>query len=299
MLLKSGDCVSLVATARRVTPDEVLPTVRLLESWGLRVRVPEGLYGSDNQFAGSDEHRAALFQRQLDDDAVRAIFCVRGGYGTVRMVDRLDFSRFADHPKWIVGYSDITVLHSHVARLCAVPTLHAIMPLNITDGVTEANSPAVRTLKQCLFEGRADYRFPASPLNRVGQCRATVVGGNLSVLYSLIASPSEVNLDGKILLIEDLDEYLYHIDRMMVALRRSGRLAHLAGLLVGGLTDMHDNAVPFGRDAGQIVREAVDGYGYPVAFQCPFGHIGQQNMALPLNKEAVLSVSENETFVLF
>ena len=291
--LKNGDKVAIAATARKVSPSEMQPAVRLLQSWGLQVVVPEGLYSADNQFAGDDNHRAALLQSLLDDDGIKAVFCARGGYGTVRIVDRLDFSRFAQSPKWIVGYSDVTVLHSHIARLFGIPTLHATMPVNIPSDSTDWDCPAVESLRQMLFDGHLHYEFEndTDAVNREGRCRAILTGGNLSILYSQLGSPSDIDTDGKILIIEDLDEYLYHIDRMMMALKRAGKLSKLKGLLVGAMSDMHDNAVPFGRNAERIVADAVKEYCYPVAFGCRFGHIGTDNCALPLGIEADVSVT--------
>lgn len=303
-LLKKGDTVALVATARKVSPEEVMPTVKMLESWGLHVRIPDGLFAAENQFAGSDAHRAGLLQYQLDDPDVKAVICARGGYGTVRILDRLDFTRFQVVPKWIVGFSDVTALHSHVACCCGVPTVHGIMPLNIDDEAAQTPSPAIDSLRQWLFCGKLEYCFTKPSLlqtvqNRVGECRSTVVGGNLSVLYSLLASRSDVDTEGKILLIEDLDEYLYHIDRMMVALKRSGKLAKLGGLLVGAMTDMHDNSVPFGHTAEEIVFDAVAEYGYPVAFGCPVGHITTRNRTIPLGVDTCVKVIDNEVEIEF
>lgn len=291
--------MAIAAPARKVTESEIEPAVRLLQSWGLEVEIPDGLYSVENQFAGDDAHRAGLMQSLLDDTSIRAIFCARGGYGTVRIVDRLDFSRFCESPKWIVGYSDITVLHSHIARNCAVPTMHATMPIDIPADESQWPSPSVESLRWALFEGHGHYEFANSSdaANRAGCCCGEVVGGNLSILYSLLASPSDVDTDGKILLIEDLDEYLYHIDRMMMALKRAGKLQGLRGLLVGAMSNMHDNAVPFGRTAEEIVRDAVADYGYPVAFNCLFGHIGTENRALPLGVETKVRVASDSVAI--
>lgn len=307
--LRDGDKVAIAATARKVTPDEIACAVRTLESWGLSVLVPEGLFLSENQFAGSDNHRAALLQNLLDDPDIRAIFCARGGYGTVRILDRLDLALFVDHPKWIVGYSDVTALHSHMARHTGIPTIHGIMPINFTSQAgtpachvagEDANmpcQPALASLHRCLFDGSWQLQTVASeqtaPLFRQGECHGITVGGNLSVLYSLLGSESDADTDGKILLLEDLDEYLYHIDRMMMALKRAGKLRNLAGLAVGQFTEMHDNSVPFGRSAQQIIFDAVAEYDYPVAIGFNFGHIGTNNEALLLNSNASLHVSDN------
>ena len=291
-----GDKVAIVATARKVSPVELEPAVQLLRSWGLCPVIPDGLYATECQFAGSDAHRAALLQHAIDDVDVKAIICARGGYGTARIIDSVDFSPLAVTPKWIVGYSDATVLHSHVHTHVGCPTLHAIMPINIT--ADDFASPAVMTLHDVLFGvGECDYRFDCAPAdnavvrNRCGNAEGVVVGGNLSILYSLVGTPSDIDTSGKLLLIEDVDEYLYHIDRMMQALRRSGKFDKLKGLIVGQFTDMHDNATPFGRSVVDIVLEAVAGYDFPVCFNAPFGHVGVQNLAIPLGRVAHLEVS--------
>ena len=295
--LQPGDCVALVATARKVSPAEMESAVRLFTSWGLRVRQPEGLYADCHQFAGDDTARAALLQRQLDDPDVRAIVCVRGGYGTVRIIDRLDFSRFAHNPKWIVGYSDVTVLHSHLRRHLRVETLHATMPIDIPPDADCTSYPSTDTLRHCLFGEAPLYRFAPAAGNRIGKADGPLVGGNLSILYSLCGSPSDIDTDGAILFIEDLDEYLYHIDRMMQNLRRCGKLARLRGLVVGALSQMHDNTVPFGRTAEEIVSDAVRDYDYPVCFGAPAGHIGTDNHALILGRTAHLQVTSQESVI--
>ena len=295
--LKAGDRVALAATARAVSPDEMAPAISMLESWGLHVVVPEGLYLRDHQLAGDDSHRAVLLQGLLDDPDIRAIFCCRGGYGSVRIIDRLDFSRFAQHPKWIVGYSDVTVLHCHIQRMLDLPTLHATMPINFPADLHP--TPATESLRKVLFGENPRYQWDSAPLNREGMAEGIVTGGNLSILYSLCGSPSAPDTRGKILLIEDLDEYLYHIDRMMQNLRRCGMLDGLAGLVVGGLTDMHDNTIPFGHTAEEIVKEAVRDYKYPIAFNAPFGHLGDSNLALPLGRKMRLETSISKKSCIF
>ena len=293
--LKKGDLVALAAPARAVSAEEMAPAIAMLESWGLQVVVPDGLYERDGQFAGSDGHRAALLQRLLDDAEVKAILCCRGGYGTVRLIDRLDFGRLALNPKWIVGYSDVTVLHSHLHRTLGLPTLHATMPINFPADLRP--TPATESLRRALFGEEADYQWDGH--GRDGVAEGPVVGGNLSILYSLCGSPSALDTRGKILLIEDLDEYLYHIDRMMQNLRRNGMLDGLAGLVVGGMTDMHDNAIPFGRTAEEIVMEAVAGSTFPVAFGAPFGHLGDNNLALTLGIKMRLEVANSKNIRIF
>lgn len=295
--LKAGDTVALAATARKVSPEEMAPAIAELRSWGLNVLVPDGLYAEEHQFAGSDNHRAALLQGLLDDPEVKAILCCRGGYGTVRIVDRLDFSRFEQNPKWIVGYSDVTVLHSHLHATLGLPTLHATMPINFSDSPTLATE----SLRRVLFGEKVDYEWESAPAlgGKAGTAEGLIVGGNLSILYSLCGSRSQIDTRGKILLIEDLDEYLYHIDRMMQNLKRCGLLDGLAGLVVGGMTDMHDNTIPFGRTAEEIVTEAVADLDFPVAFGAPFGHLGNNNLALPLGIKMRLEVSNSKKVRIF
>ena len=285
--------MALAAPARAVSPKEMAPAIAMLESWGLQVIVSKGLYEQEGQLAGSDRHRAAFLQELLDAPDIKAIFCCRGGYGTVRIIDRLDFKRFAEHPKWIVGYSDITVLHSHIHSTLGLPTLHATMPINMHGEET----PATQTMHDFLFSQKhnyVDYEWEPSEMNRKGAANAPVVGGNLSILYSLCGSCSQIDTRGKILLIEDLDEYLYHIDRMMQGLKRAGMLTELAGLMVGGMTNMHDNTVPFGRTAMQIVADTVREYDYPVLFGAPFGHLDDNNLAIPLGIKCTLEASNSK-----
>lgn len=296
--LTQGDKIAIVATARKVSSEEIQPSVELFRSWGLEVVYDERLFAADNQFAGPDDLRAACLQQYLDNPDIKAIVCARGGYGTVRIIDRLDFSAFARNPKWIVGYSDVTVLHSHINKCLNISTLHATMPLNIPADATVKSYPAIESLRAALFGNLQGYsnlqlRSPSSVHNRCGRCHGQVVGGNLSILYSLCGSASDIDTRGKILFIEDLDEYLYHIDRMMQNLKRTGKLQNINGLIVGALSDMHDNAIPFGKTAEEIVLEAVADYGYPVLFCQNFGHVGTENLALPLGVEMELSVDES------
>lgn len=292
-LLRVGDNVAIVATARKISPAEIQPAMQLFESWGLHVLLPKNIFAERDQFAGSDEQRAADLQWALDNVDVKAVFCARGGYGTVRIIDRIDFSRFARHPKWIVGYSDVTVLHSHIRTLLGIPTLHATMPLNIPDDACTHTYPATESLRKMLFEGHVSYQWAAGSNSKFHfstqrseslptTVSDVVVGGNLSILYSLCGSKSDIDTEGKILFIEDLDEYLYHIDRMMQNLRRTGKLNRLQALVVGGMTDMHDNTIPFGKTAEEIVLDAVKDYGYPVCFNAPFGHLATDNCAIAL-----------------
>ncbi len=292
--LKAGDRVAIAATARKVSPQEMEPAIKLLQHWGLEVVIPEGLYAEDHQMAGTDSHRAALLQSLIDDNDIRAILCARGGYGTARILDRMNLAPLEQNPKWIIGYSDVTALHSHVHNLLGMETLHATMPINIPPDATAEHYPAIESLRQALFAGSCQYNLQCStPLLRPGKAEGVVVGGNLSVLYSIMGSQSDIDTAGKILFIEDLDEYLYHIDRMMMCLKRSGKLRNLRGLIVGGMSDMHDNAIPFGKTAEEIIWDAVKEYDYPVCMGMPFGHIGMENRALILGRKTTLNIAPN------
>jgi muramoyltetrapeptide carboxypeptidase len=293
--LKKGDKIAIVSTARKISPDEAETAINIFNSWGLEVVQGDHLYASYNQFAGTDEQRLSDFQSMLDDESIRAIICSRGGYGTVRIIDGLDFTRFRQNPKWIVGFSDVTVLHSHIHKHYGVETLHAIMPVNFKDKCD--GNPSVITLKKALFGKEIVYRIPAEQYNRKGSCKGPLVGGNLSILYSLTNTSSDIKTNGNILFIEDLDEYLYHIDRMMMNLRRSGKLEGLAGLIVGSMNKMHDNNEPFNKTANEIIAEAVEDYPYPVCYNFPAGHI-EDNRALILGREVILDVNE-EVKLLF
>jgi muramoyltetrapeptide carboxypeptidase len=287
--LQEGDTIGIVATARKISFEEAAPAIGMLVDEGFKVRTGQRMFGVSNQFSGTDEERAADLQRMLDDPEVKAIFCARGGYGTVRIIDRLDFTEFVKHPKWICGFSDVTVLHSHIHRHFGMATLHSSMLFNMR--AIQPDHASFRTLVGALKGEFPSLQVPSTELNRLGTCEAEVVGGNLSILYSLLGSDSDIETDGKILFLEDLDEYLYHLDRMMMNLSRNGKLDRLAGLIVGGMTDMNDNAVAFGETAEQIIARHAAAFDYPVAFGFPVGHL-DENHALIFGKKAALRISE-------
>jgi len=292
--LQKGDTVGIVSTARKLTRKELQPALKLLQSWGLRYELGDTIEAEDCQFAGNDGLRTKDFQNMLDHPNVKAIWCARGGYGTVRIIDALDFTAFKKNPKWIVGYSDITVLHSHIHRM-GIQTLHAQMPLDIE----KKSRTTHESLRKTLFGEPYSIAFENShPLNRKGPTEGLLVGGNLSILYSLCGSPSTLDTKGKILFLEDLDEYLYHVDRMMQNLKRNGMLNNLTGLLIGGMTEMKDNTVPFGKTAEEIILEAVKEFDYPVYFGCPAGHI-IDNQSLFFGKEAKIFPSVNGVKIQF
>lgn len=284
--LKPGDCIGIAAPARKISADELSPAISQLERWGFKVKLGEHIYATSNQFAGTDEERAADMQQMLDDKEVKAIIAARGGYGSVRIIDKLDFSQFRQNPKWIAGFSDITVFHSHIQSHFGIQTLHSTMPFNFSKDMA-----STMLLQKALIGDLTEYTIDNQPLNRSGNSSGILCGGNLSLLYALAATPSDIDTSGKILFLEDLDEYLYHIDRMMLQLKRSGKLANLSGLIIGSFSEMKDNAVPFGKTAEQIIMEAVGEYNYPVCFGFPAGH-GVKNFPLYLGRKAELTVDD-------
>ena len=283
--LQKGDIVIILSTARKVTPEELTTSIQLFESWGLKVKLGSTIGLADHQFAGTDDEREADFQRAINDPEIKAIICARGGYGTVRMMDNIDWTGLLEHPKWIVGFSDITYIHIHLNQTLGVQTLHSSVP-----ALFHRNTPeAVDSIRRQLFGEAVSFEVPPHPLNRAGTGKGTLIGGNLSILYSITGTKSGFNTGGKILFIEDIDEYLYHVDRMMMNLKRSGKLNDLAGLIVGGMTDMKDNAIPFGKSAEEIIAEHVAEFSYPVCFGFPAGHIADNN-ALIMGKVTSMNV---------
>ena len=291
--LKKGDTVAIVATARKIDKSTLLPGIKLLESWGLKVILGKSIGMEQNQLAGADWQRATDFQEMLDNNSVKAIWAAKGGYGTVKIVDRIDFSNFKKNPKWIVGFSDVTVLHSHINKL-GFQTLHAMMAISTPSATTAAKE----SLRKALFGEKLEYTIPHHKFNKLGQAKGELIGGNLSVLYSIQGSVSEVDFKNKILFIEDLDEYLYHIDRMMTNLKRNGSLKNLKGIIVGGMTSMNDNEIPWGKDALEIIQEIVKDLNIPIAYNFPAGHI-KDNRALILGETISFEVTDKETRVIF
>ncbi|WP_295767312.1 LD-carboxypeptidase [uncultured Mucilaginibacter sp.] len=282
--LQKGDRVAIICPAKKL-PKPMDDAVKLLKSWGLEVELGQTVSASYNQFAGDDNLRAADLQQYINDTSIKAIFAARGGYGTVRIIDMVDFSKLLIHPKWIIGFSDITVLHAHLSRQLGLTTLHGQMPINIPD----ATATSVETLKKALFGEELTYNVSAHTLNRIGEGKGKLIGGNLAILISVLGSVSDYDYEGKILFIEDVGEYLYSIDRMMYTLKRAGKLKNLAGLIVGGFTDLKDNDIPFGQTAAQIIKATVEEYDFPVCFDFPAGHVND-NYALKLEADVSLAV---------
>lgn len=287
--LQKGNKVAIVAPARSVTFEQVFPAMKLFQRWGLEVVLGNYIFGKQNQFSGTEEQRRTDLQQMLDDPSIGAIVAARGGYGTARIIDQLNFSHFQKKPKWIVGYSDLTALHAHIHQNFGIQTLHATMPLNISD----PDKPTISTesLRKALFGEKISYQQRITSYDKPGLMQGIITGGNLSILYSLMGSESEVSTEGKILLLEDLDEYLYHIDRMMITLKRARKLESLKGLIVGTMHNLKDNEVPFGKTAQEIILQAVSEYSYPVCFDFPVGH-GKENVAIYLGRKSEVRIED-------
>jgi muramoyltetrapeptide carboxypeptidase len=291
--LKRGDTVGITATARKIDLESLLPAIELLKSWGLQVVIGKTIGQEENQLAGPDSLRANDFQELLDNPNIKAIWGAKGGYGTVRIIDKIDFTNFKKQPKWVIGFSDMTILHSHINNL-GIGTLHGMMALSSKSATIEAKE----SLRKALFGETLEYRVPCHSFNRFGKAEGELVGGNLSVLFSVMGSKSEIDYRGKILFIEDLDEYLYHIDRMMMNLMRNGYFDGLKGLIIGGMTSMNDNDIPWGKDALEIIQDVTKGFSFPVVYNFPAGHL-KDNRALILGKKVTLEVNDKESILQF
>ncbi len=293
--LKNSDTISIVAPASVVKKEYIEQTVISLTQLGYNVILGKNIFSGFNQFAGTDEQRLYDFQSALNDRNIKAIFCARGGYGSVRIIDLMDFSEFRRFPKWIVGFSDVTVFHSVLNGSYQIATIHSPMPVNYDSPFFSEN---IQQLNSILRGKMPEITFSYNSLNRIGNCLGRLVGGNLSILYNLQATSYEIETKNNILFIEDVGEQLYHLDRMLNNFRMSGKFQKLKGLIVGGMTAMEDKKRPFGKTANEIIRETVQEYDIPVAFDFPAGHI-DNNKPFILGAEIELSVKTNETSIRF
>ncbi|WP_395802933.1 LD-carboxypeptidase [Daejeonella sp.] len=291
--LVKGDTVAITCPAKKL-PHNINDAVKLLESWGLKVILGETVNASWNQFAGTDELRASDIQQFLNNPEVKAIFAARGGYGTIRIIDKLDFNSFKEQPKWIIGFSDITVLHSHIQALYQTESIHGQMPLTIPDG----SKPSLESLRKALFNEPLEYHYTSEIPNKNGQAKGVLIGGNLTLMVMMAGSTSEQDYTDKILFLEDVGEYLYSLDRMMWNLKRAGKLDNLKGLIVGSFTEMKDNDIPFGQNAEEIILSHVAEYNYPVCFNFPAGHIND-NQALILGRKVKMTVQNKEVNLIY
>lgn len=286
--LKPGDTIAIAAPARSISFEQLKAAKEYVESKGYHIFLNDDLYNSEHQFGGSDPERARVFNELIADRKVKAIWCARGGYGTLRMVDMIDTALLRSNPKWIAGFSDITVIHSHCMRNTGMPVLHATMPIFMSgkEG-SEYEDVRIAIDSMLTFLSGENYSMNLKTNEKYNErdFSGEVTGGNLSVLASIVDSVSEMSFDDKILFIEDLDEYYYHLDRMLLMFKRSGRLKKLKALLVGSFIQMHDHAVPFGKTTKQIILEHCCDYGYPVIFDINSGH-HLQNLAIPMGVPA-------------
>jgi muramoyltetrapeptide carboxypeptidase len=294
--LKPGDIIGLVAPASYVKAEELARFLAILETWRLEALLGKNLFRRRNSFAGNDDQRASDFQQMLDNPSVKAILCARGGYGTIRILDKLRFDVFRQYPKWIVGCSDITVLHTLMQKNLNTESLHAIMPRHISTGKKDLSS--LDSLKNALFGNLKEYNLKPDRHNRSGEASGILIGGNLSVLYSMRGTQLDIDTAGKILFLEDVGEYLYHIDRMIMNLKISGKLKDLKGLVIGGMSGMKVSVSGFRKTAYEVIREAVEEYNYPLMFGFPAGHM-RPNMTLILGREVILHVDPDENNLKF
>jgi muramoyltetrapeptide carboxypeptidase len=286
--LKPGDTIGILCPSGYMPAEKANTCIETLTDWGYKVIPGKTLGHQFNYFSGTDEERLEDLQQMMDNKHINAIFCARGGYGMGRIIDRLDFKKFREHPKWIIGFSDITVIQSHLFSNYKIASLHAPMAAAFNDD--EFKNPYVQSLRDALVGKKADYTVEGNTFNQKGKATGNLVGGNLSLLAHLIGTPSDIKTKNKILFIEDVGEYIYNVDRMMYQLKRSGKLDHLKGLIVGRFSDMKDTTTPFGQTTEAVIKELVKEYDYPVCFGFPVSH-DKENYALKIGAKYKLNVS--------
>lgn len=296
--LKAGDTVAIVAPSGilKNRQGEVQQAVSLLKSWGLHAVIGKHVFSKANHFAGTDEERCADFQNALDNPKISAIWCARGGYGTVRILDKLDYTKFKQNPKWLIGYSDITALHNQFHNK-GFQSLHALMCVSLTKDLNDIKE-SLSTFKSTLFGNTVNYTLESSKYNRVGNSEGQLVGGNLTILHTMLGSETSIDTSGKILFIEEIGEYKYHIDRMLQSLKRAGYFKNCKGLLVGDMSKMRKNTTLWGTSVEQLILDALSEYDFPIAFNMPAGH-EKDNRALILGKKIELRVVKEKTTILF
>ncbi|MGQ9621507.1 MAG: S66 peptidase family protein [Bacteroidales bacterium] len=293
--LHSGDAVAIISPSYAIDEEKIANAVRLLEEWGLKVSVGRNALNRSGPFAGTDKERLEDLQEVVSDSRIKAVFCARGGYGLLRIIDRVDFSSLEKYPKWFIGYSDMTVLHMWLGEVCGIASLHAEMPLYYSN--TEKSPETLSTLKQALFEGDYYWSWKGETL-RGTYAKGELTGGNLSLLYSLIGTRAEPDTRDKILFIEDTGEQYYNIDRMMTSLKLAGKLKRLAALVTGGFNEMQDGKIPWGKTVEDTIFDIVREYDYPVFTKCPAGHI-YDNRALIMGGNVVIEQKASEISIRF
>ena len=296
--LKAGDTVAIVAPSGilKSREGEVQQAVALLKSWGLHAVVGKHVFSKADHFAGTDDERCADLQNAMDDPKISAIWCARGGYGTVRILDKLNYTEFKKNPKWIIGYSDITALHNQVHNE-GFQSLHALMCVSLTKDLNDIKE-TVATFKSAIFGKPENYTLKGSSYNKVGETSGELVGGNLTMLHTMLGSDTSIDTSGKILFIEEIGEYKYHIDRMLQSLKRAGYFDNLKGLVVGDMTKMRKNTTLWGTSVEQLILDALEDYDFPIAFNMPAGH-EKDNRALVLGRMVDLKVTKESASVVF
>jgi muramoyltetrapeptide carboxypeptidase len=288
--LKKGDTIGITCPAGFMAKEKAANCIATLQQWGLEVMVGKTVGSSStNYFSGTDEERLHELQAMFDDKSIKAVLCGRGGYGLGRIIDQLDFTQFKKNPKWVIGYSDVTVLHNHIFANYKIASLHAPMAAAFNEG--GASNPYIQLIHKALFGKRKNITCNSHVNNTSGEASAIVVGGNLSLLVNTIGTKSEVNTKNKILFIEDIGEYIYGVDRMMYQLKRSGKLDGLKGLIIGEFTEMKDTERPFGKSLVEAIHEIVQAYTYPICFDFPISH-SNENVAIKHGVEYHLKVTK-------
>lgn len=294
--LKKGDTIGITCPAGYMAKEKAKTCIDTLQRWGFEVMVGKTLGSSSgNYFSGTDEERLTEFQAMLDSDSIRAILCGRGGYGVSRIIDQLDFTRFKKQPKWIIGYSDITVLHAHIYTNYKIASLHS--PMAAAFNNDEYKNEYITSLNKAITGKKARYQCAAHLYNKEGSATGELVGGNLSLVTHLIGTPSDISTKNKILFLEDIGEHIYSIDRMLHQLKRSGKLDELAALIIGGFTDIKDTDRPFGKTIEEAINEVLKNYDFPVCFNFPVSH-GKENYALKVGVQYELKIGKKKVYLM-
>ncbi|MEP6846354.1 MAG: LD-carboxypeptidase [Panacibacter sp.] len=289
--LRKNDTIGIICPAGYMHAMKAQTCIETLQQWGFKVKIGKTLGNQFNYFSGTDEERLQDLQQMLDDKEVKAILCGRGGYGLSRIIDKLDFKKFRRYPKWIIGYSDITILHAHLYTKLKIASIHSPMAAAFNDG--GAGNEFVQSLKKAITGKKSNYHCAAHSLNKRGDAKAELIGGNLSLICHLMGSADEFITNNKILFLEDVGEYIYNIDRMFMQLKRAGKLNNLAGLIIGGFTDLKDTTIPFGQKVYDLILDKVAEYNYPVCFDFPVGH-SNRNYALKIGVKHTFTVSKTK-----
>ena len=291
--LDRGDTIGVVCPAGYMAMERVQQCLQILQAWGFKLKVGKTVGGnSTNYFSGTDKERLTDFQEMLDDDEVKAVLCARGGYGIGRIIEQIKFKKFAKQPKWIIGFSDVTVLHAHIYSNYKIATLHAPMAGAFNEGENEF----VLSLRSALTGTSAKYEVKPHEFNKIGMASGELVGGNLALLTHICGTSSDIKTKNRILFLEDVGEYLYNVDRMLYQLKRNGKFDKLSGVIIGGFTENKDTDRPFGKTVFEIIHEIFQEFDYPICFGFPVSH-GIENYALKIGVEYNLSISSGKVIL--